>query len=84
LKKKFEKSSDEADSSLAKYMSKKHKDLTILEAARDLAENRRRFQTDYMEYVMKLNEVEAKKKFDFVENVSLPWNEGIFLVQYTE
>lgn len=51
-------------------MSKKPKDLTILEAARDLAETRRRFQTDYMEYVMKLNEVEAKKKFDFVENVS--------------
>ncbi|KAJ2955167.1 hypothetical protein NQZ79_g8792 [Umbelopsis isabellina] len=79
LKKKFEKSSDEADSSLAKFMSKKPKDLTILEAARDLAENRRRFQTDYMEYVMKLNEVEAKKKFDFVENIlGYMYNSSVF------
>jgi Arf-GAP/coiled-coil/ANK repeat/PH domain-containing protein len=50
-------------------MSKKPKDQMIAEASRDLYESRLKFQTDYMEYVMKLNEVEAKKKFDFVENV---------------
>lgn len=50
-------------------MSKKPKDQMIAEASRDLYENRLKFQADYMEYVMKLNEIEAKKKFDFVENV---------------
>lgn len=50
-------------------MSKKPKDQTLAEASRDLYENRMKFHADYMEYVMKLNEVEAKKKFDFVENV---------------
>ncbi|KAI8575403.1 hypothetical protein K450DRAFT_262065 [Umbelopsis ramanniana AG] len=69
LKKKFERSSDDVDSSLVKYMSKKPKDQMIAEASRDLYENRLKFQADYMEYVMKLNEVEAKKKFDFVENI---------------
>ncbi|KAG2185136.1 hypothetical protein INT44_001926 [Umbelopsis vinacea] len=69
LKKKFERSSDDVDSSLAKYMSKKPRDQMIAEASRDLYENRLKFQADYMEYVMKLNEVEAKKKFDFVENI---------------
>ncbi|KAH8552778.1 hypothetical protein BGW37DRAFT_271523 [Umbelopsis sp. PMI_123] len=69
LKKKFERSSDDVDSALAKYMSKKPKDQMIAEASRDLYESRLKFQTDYMEYVMKLNEVEAKKKFDFVENI---------------
>lgn len=69
LKKKFERSSDDADNSLAKYMAKRPRDQTLAEASRDLYENRIKFQADYMEYVMKLNEVEAKKKFDFVENV---------------
>ena len=50
-------------------MSKKPKDQMIAEASRDLYESRLKFQADYMEYVMKLNEIEAKKKFDFVENV---------------
>lgn len=50
----------------------------IAEASRDLYENRLKFQADYMEYVMKLNEIEAKKKFDFVENVRVFPHESIY------
>ncbi|GAB5589535.1 hypothetical protein Unana1_04435 [Umbelopsis nana] len=79
LKKKFERSSDDADNSLAKYMAKRPRDQTLAEASRDLYENRIKFQADYMEYVMKLNEVEAKKKFDFVENIlGYMYNSSVF------
>ncbi|KAI8885870.1 ArfGap-domain-containing protein [Backusella circina FSU 941] len=69
LRKKFEKSSDEVDSSLSKYMSKKPKDPMIQETAKELGDNRRVFHKCYMEYVSKLNDIEAKKKVDYMENV---------------
>ncbi|CEP10078.1 hypothetical protein [Parasitella parasitica] len=69
LRKKFEKSSDDVDSALSKYMSKKPKDPTLPEAAKELADNRKTFYKFYMEYVSKLNDIEAKKKVDYMENV---------------
>ncbi|KAI8977532.1 hypothetical protein BDF20DRAFT_836323 [Mycotypha africana] len=70
LKKKFEKSSDDVDSALSKYMSKKPKDPTIHESAKELADSRKTFYTAYLEYVSCLNDLEAKKKVDYMENVS--------------
>lgn len=69
LRKKFEKSSDDVDSALSKYMSKKPKDPTLSESAKELADNRKLFHKSYMEYVSKLNDIEAKKKVDYMENV---------------
>ncbi|KAI8647773.1 hypothetical protein BD408DRAFT_938 [Parasitella parasitica] len=50
-------------------MSKKPKDPTLPEAAKELADNRKTFYKFYMEYVSKLNDIEAKKKVDYMENV---------------
>ncbi|ORE11849.1 ArfGap-domain-containing protein [Rhizopus microsporus var. microsporus] len=69
LKKKFEKSSDDVDSALSRYMSKKPKDPTLQESAKELADTRKTFHKVYMEYVSKLNDIEAKKKIDYMENV---------------
>ncbi|KAI8382451.1 hypothetical protein BD560DRAFT_386641 [Blakeslea trispora] len=69
LRKKFEKSSDEVDSALSRYMSKKPKDPTLQESAKELADTRKIFHKSYMEYVSKLNDIEAKKKVDYMENV---------------
>lgn len=70
LKKKFEKSSDDVDSALSRYMSKKPKDPTLQESAKELADTRKTFHKVYMEYVSKLNDIEAKKKINYMENVS--------------
>ncbi|CAO3639358.1 unnamed protein product [Mucor fragilis] len=69
LRKRFEKSSDDVDSALSKYMSKKPRDPTLPESAKELADNRKTFHKSYMEYVSKLNDIEAKKKVDYMENV---------------
>ncbi|KAG0765037.1 hypothetical protein G6F57_006441 [Rhizopus arrhizus] len=69
LRKKFEKSSDDVDSALSKYMSKKPKDPTLQESAKELADSRKVFHKTYMEYVTKLNDIEARKKIDYMENV---------------
>ncbi|KAI9013806.1 hypothetical protein CLU79DRAFT_768786 [Phycomyces nitens] len=69
LKKRFEKASDEVDSALGRYMSKKPKDPTIIETAKELADARKGFYQVYMEYVSRLNDIEAKKKVDYMENV---------------
>ncbi|KAI9269470.1 hypothetical protein EDC94DRAFT_598988 [Helicostylum pulchrum] len=69
LRKKFEKSSDEVDSALSRYMSKKPKDPTLQESAKELADSRKIFHKSYMEYVSKLNDIEARKKVDYMENV---------------
>ncbi|CAO3655098.1 unnamed protein product [Mucor hiemalis] len=68
-KKKFEKASDDVDSALSRYMSKKPKDPTLNESAKELADSRKCFHKCYMEYVSKLNDIEAKKKVDYMENV---------------
>ncbi|KAI8098861.1 uncharacterized protein BX664DRAFT_319775, partial [Halteromyces radiatus] len=70
LKRRFEKASDEADTALAKYMAKKPKDPTLGEAARELGDARKVFHQLYLEYVSNLNSIEAKKKVDYMENVS--------------
>ncbi|OBZ82383.1 Arf-GAP with coiled-coil, ANK repeat and PH domain-containing protein 2, partial [Choanephora cucurbitarum] len=69
LRKRFEKSSDEVDSALSRYMSKKPKDPTLQESAKELADTRKIFHKSYMEYVSQLNDIEAKKKVDYMENV---------------
>ncbi|ORZ23214.1 hypothetical protein BCR42DRAFT_404267 [Absidia repens] len=69
LKKRFEKASDEADTALSRYMSKKPKDPTMTEAARELGDARKVFHQLYLEYVSNLNAIEAKKKVDYMENV---------------
>ncbi|KAI8976987.1 hypothetical protein BDB01DRAFT_802335 [Pilobolus umbonatus] len=69
LRKKFEKSSDDVDSALSKYMSKKPKDPTLAEVAKELADARKQFLSAYMEYISKLNDIQAKKKVDYMENV---------------
>ncbi|KAI9480846.1 MAG: hypothetical protein EXX96DRAFT_564407 [Benjaminiella poitrasii] len=68
-RKRFEKSSDDVDSALSRYMSKKPKDPTLQESAKELADNRKVFHKVYMDYVSKLNDIEAKKKIDYMENV---------------
>ncbi|KAI7865133.1 hypothetical protein BDF14DRAFT_1827454 [Spinellus fusiger] len=69
LKRKFDKSSDEVDSVLGRYMSKKPKDPTLPETAKELAEARKVFYQIYMEYVARINDIESKKKVDYMENI---------------
>ncbi|KAI7899498.1 uncharacterized protein BX663DRAFT_521103 [Cokeromyces recurvatus] len=69
LRKRFEKSSDDVDLALSRYMSKKPKDPTLQESAIELADSRKAFHKVYMDYVLKLNDIEAKKKIDYMENV---------------
>ncbi|KAI8072661.1 hypothetical protein BC940DRAFT_121555 [Gongronella butleri] len=79
LKKRFEKASDDVDTALAKYMSKKPKDATLHEAARDLGDARKVFHQLYLEYVSSLNAIEAKKKVDYMENVmAYMYTESVF------
>ncbi|KAJ8659588.1 hypothetical protein O0I10_004566 [Lichtheimia ornata] len=68
-KKRFERSSDDLDSALSKYMGKKPRDPTINESANELADTRKQFHQVYMDYVQKLNDVEAKKKVDYMEDI---------------
>lgn len=42
----------------------------LKQSAKELADNRKTFHKSYMEYVSKLNDIEAKKKVDYMENVS--------------
>ncbi|KAG1452255.1 hypothetical protein G6F56_007867 [Rhizopus delemar] len=50
-------------------MSKKIKDPTLQESAKELADARKVFYKTFVEYVSKLNDIEAKKKIDYMENV---------------
>ncbi|ORX44005.1 ArfGap-domain-containing protein [Hesseltinella vesiculosa] len=79
LKKRFDKASDDVDTALAKYMSKKPKDATLHEAARDLSDARKIFHQLYLEYVATLNAIEAKKKVDYMETVmAYMYTESVF------
>ncbi|KAI9278657.1 hypothetical protein BDA99DRAFT_600287 [Phascolomyces articulosus] len=81
IRRRFEKSSDDVDSALSKYMSKKPRDPTIPEAcaANELADSRKGFHQVYMEYVQTLNDIEAKKKVDYMENVlAYMYTESVF------
>ncbi|KAI8140342.1 hypothetical protein BJV82DRAFT_623559 [Fennellomyces sp. T-0311] len=79
VRKRFEKASDDVDSTLSKYMSKKPKDPMIPETASELADSRKGFHQVYMDYVQALNDVEAKKKVDYMENVlAYMYTESVF------
>ncbi|KAI9499234.1 hypothetical protein BDB00DRAFT_795963 [Zychaea mexicana] len=79
VRKRFEKSSDDVDSALSKYMSKKPRDPMIPEAANELADTRKGFHQVYMDYVQTLNDVEARKKVDYMENVlAYMYTESVF------
>ncbi|RIA84108.1 hypothetical protein C1645_832776 [Glomus cerebriforme] len=83
VKKAAEKASSEADSALAKYMSKRPRDITISEAK--VSETRKEFHNRYLDYVIKINELEAKKKFEFMEYIlALMFTESSFYHQSYE
>ncbi|CAJ0896749.1 7908_t:CDS:10, partial [Entrophospora sp. SA101] len=85
VKKVFEKASNEADTAIAKYMNKKPKDSTISEASFEVSETRREFHFRYLDYVTRLNELEAKKKFEFMEYIlALMFTESSFYHQSYE
>ncbi|KAK3814159.1 MAG: hypothetical protein J3Q66DRAFT_33144 [Benniella sp.] len=68
-KKSFQKASDEADNALYRYMSKRARDQSIPEASKDVADARKKMHIEYIDYCIKLNELHAKEKFEFVEHV---------------
>ncbi|KAG0184328.1 Arf-GAP with coiled-coil, ANK repeat and PH domain-containing protein 2 [Apophysomyces sp. BC1034] len=79
LKKRFERSSDDVDTVLARYMGKRPRDPTLADSAKELGDSRRGFHLTYMDYVTKLNEIEAKKKVDYMENVlAYMYTESVF------
>ncbi|KAI8597118.1 hypothetical protein EDD21DRAFT_447281 [Dissophora ornata] len=68
-RKSFQKASDEADLAFHRYMSKKSRDQTIPEASKDVADARKKFHVEYVDYCIKLNELQAKEKFEFTEHI---------------
>ncbi|KAF9200237.1 ADP-ribosylation factor GTPase-activating protein agd4 [Haplosporangium sp. Z 27] len=68
-RKSFQKASDDADLALHRYMTKKTRDQTIPEASKDVADARKKFHVEYVEYCIKLNELQAKEKFEFTEHI---------------
>ncbi|GET02868.1 arf-GAP with coiled-coil, ANK repeat and PH domain-containing protein 2 isoform X2 [Rhizophagus clarus] len=82
VKKVVERTCNEADTALARYMSKKPKDSMIPDASIEVAYTRREFHRQYIDYVVKLNELEAKKKFEFMEYIlALMFTESSFYHQ---
>ncbi|KAI8818158.1 uncharacterized protein EV422DRAFT_192422 [Fimicolochytrium jonesii] len=65
----FLQSQDHFLNAMGKYMGKRPQDKGIEESARDAAESRRHFHMKTVEYGIKLNEVNVKRKFELVENV---------------
>ncbi|CAG8447502.1 11003_t:CDS:10 [Ambispora gerdemannii] len=85
VKKNFERASNEADNALSKYMSKRPKDQMIPEASAEVTDTRREFHRRYLEYVSKLNQLHAKKKFEFMEYIlALMFTESAFYHQNYE
>ncbi|CAG8470957.1 5444_t:CDS:10 [Ambispora leptoticha] len=85
IKKNFEKASNEADNALSKYMSKRPKDQMIPEASAEVTDTRREFHRRCLEYVSKLNQLHAKKKFEFMEYIlALMFTESAFYHQNYE
>ncbi|KAG0329449.1 centaurin beta [Dissophora globulifera] len=68
-KKSFQKASDEADQALHRYMTKRSRDQTIPEASKDVADARKKLHVEYVDYCIKLNELQAKEKFEFTEHI---------------
>ncbi|OZJ04193.1 hypothetical protein BZG36_02187 [Bifiguratus adelaidae] len=67
MRKRFEKASDEVDGALNRYMAKKTKDTNIEEAAAELAIARKDLHARSLEYSIKMNDLQARKKFEFME-----------------
>ncbi|CAI2176475.1 13628_t:CDS:10 [Funneliformis geosporum] len=85
MKKATEKASYEVDSALSKYMSKRPRDITISEASIEVSETRKEFHDRCLNYVIKINELEAKKKFEFIEYIlALMFTESSFYHQCYE
>ncbi|CAG8593611.1 5787_t:CDS:10, partial [Acaulospora morrowiae] len=85
LKKNFEKAGNEADSALSRYMNKRPRDSMIQEASYELSEARREFHLRYLDYVTRVNQLEAKKKFEFMEYIlALMFTESSFYHQSYE
>ncbi|KAF7732819.1 centaurin beta [Apophysomyces ossiformis] len=79
VKKRFERASDDVDTVLARYMGKKPRDPTLADSAKELGDSRKAYHQTYMEYVAKLNEIEAKKKVDYMENIlAYMYTESVF------
>ncbi|KAF9953165.1 Arf-GAP with coiled-coil, ANK repeat and PH domain-containing protein 2 [Mortierella alpina] len=68
-RKSFQKASDDADVALHRYMSKRTRDQSIPEASKDVADARKKFHVEYVDYCIKLNELQAKEKFEFTEHI---------------
>ncbi|KAG0256498.1 Arf-GAP with coiled-coil, ANK repeat and PH domain-containing protein 2 [Mortierella polycephala] len=68
-RKSFQKASDDVDLALHRYMSKRTRDQSIPEASKDVADARKKFHIEYVDYCIKLNELQAKEKFEFTEHI---------------
>ncbi|CAJ0764982.1 23855_t:CDS:10 [Entrophospora sp. SA101] len=69
MKKKFEKASNEADIALHNYMNKTPSSTKIYEASVEVSKTRKELHLRYIDYVLKLNQLEAKKQFEFMEYI---------------
>ncbi|KAJ7326900.1 hypothetical protein JRQ81_016659 [Phrynocephalus forsythii] len=78
-KKKFDKETEKNYSLLDKHlnMSAKKKEAQLLEADVQVEQNRKHFYELSLEYVCKLQEIQERKKFEFVEPV-LSFFQGVF------
>ncbi|XP_070805202.1 rho GTPase-activating protein 10 [Pituophis catenifer annectens] len=78
-KKRFDKETEKNYSSLEKHlnMSAKKKEVQILEADNQIEQNRKHFYELLLVYVCKLQEIQERKKFEFVEPV-LSFFQGMF------
>ncbi|KAM3832050.1 rho GTPase-activating protein 10 [Vipera latastei] len=78
-KKRFDKETEKNYSSLEKHlnMSAKKKEAQILEADNQIEQNRKHFYELLLVYVCKLQEIQERKKFEFVEPV-LSFFQGMF------
>ncbi|KAF0389852.1 ArfGap-domain-containing protein [Gigaspora margarita] len=85
VKKGFDKASNEADFALSKYMNKRPRDSTIADASSEVSDTRKEFHYRYLDYVIKINQLEAKKKFEFMEYIlALMFTESSFYHQSYE
>lgn len=68
-RKSFQKASDDVDVALHRYMTKRTRDQSIPEASKDVADARKKFHVEYVDYCIKLNELQAREKFEFTEHI---------------
>lgn len=68
-RKKFQKTSDDSDSAIAKYAAKKPRDTNWQEEAVEVAKIKKGFHHSSLDYAMKINEIQGKKKFEVVERI---------------